>query len=196
MPRGAAELCEQLDDRRAPGFGTGRQELAHEIVAVAVDDEPGQAVGLREHEPAARLRGSSRLEAPPRLDGACEAPAEERGIDALAGFEAPNARADLRGRRIAPRGRAARRDAADDFDGCAGVGLAVDPLDRSREHPRMPAPQRFLAAWLEPNLRVGAVTPMADLARSSPSAAARPRTRARRRRRLRRRRGSSGARRV
>ena len=98
---------------------------------------------------AARLE---QPESPPRLDGAREAAAEEGGIDALARLEAPDARADLRSRRI---GRAAEPLAA-----CRRrfprlrrrAGSPSSALDRSGEHPRVPAPQRFLASLLEPQL--------------------------------------------
>ena len=99
-----------------------------------------------------------RIEQPettPRLDGAREAAAEKRGIDAFARLEAPNSRADLRGRRV---GAATEKLAgrADELDRCSGVGLAIEPVDRSGEYPRVPAPQRLFAARLEPNLRSGA----------------------------------------
>src|SRR5688572_15689353 len=142
-----AQLGQELDDSRTPRFRAGRRELAHEIRPIPVHDQPGQAVGFGEDEPARPLR-LEQLEAPPRIDGASEAMAEELGIDVFVRREAPDARADLRRRRIgAPREKLpARRHY---LDRRAGGGLAVDALDRAREHPGVTAPQRLLAPRLQ-----------------------------------------------
>src|SRR5690606_37170179 len=50
------QLAERRDDLAAPVLGAGRQELAHEMARVVVDDQTRQPVGLREHEPTGAVR--------------------------------------------------------------------------------------------------------------------------------------------
>src|SRR5688572_17644124 len=170
------KLAEQLDDRRAPRLGAGRQKLTGEILAVAVDDEARHCVGLGEYEATRRAR-IQQPEAAPRFDRARQTAAKELGIDALGGVEAPNARTDLRRGRV---GGATQKLAgrADDLDGRAGCRLSLESIDCSGEYPRVPAAQRLLAAGLQPNLRSRALHPAGGLgpphpARRRPSAAAR-----------------------
>ena len=75
-----AELLEGRDDGGAPHFGTGREELAHEVVPVAVHDEPRQPVALAPHEARGR-RGDAAL--PAILHRLRDAAAEKISIQIL-----------------------------------------------------------------------------------------------------------------
>ena len=92
LPRHSASAITGL-----PALGAGRQELRDQRVGVAVDDQPGQAVGLAVHQAhAVAGHGQPRAQRQRTRD----APLEERRVDALGLVEAPGAQADRRARAV------------------------------------------------------------------------------------------------
>jgi hypothetical protein len=152
-PARLTELGQQVDQRGTPGLGTGRQELTDEEVRVPIDDQPRQAIGFGKYEPAGRV-GIEHAQSPPRLDRPREAGSQESHVDGLAPVESPEPHANLRCRRV----RSASEPLAgvgDHVDRVSRARQAVDALDRSREHPRMPPEQRLFAPVLEPDFGKG-----------------------------------------
>ena len=136
--RRAARLQQGIGDRPLPALGAGRQELRREHVGVAVDDEPGQAVGLAVDE-ANAVAGDRQPAAD--VDRRRDAAGEEGGVDALGLVEAPGAQADERLRAVGRPGEEAPV-ARLDTHRLARVGLAA--VDAALEHPRVTAQQRAL----------------------------------------------------
>ncbi len=136
---------QRVGDDALPALDAGREELGREHVAVAIDDEAGQSVGLAVHE--AHAVASDR-QAPSHRHGSRDPAREERGIDTLLLVEAPCANADRRERAVRAPGQelaVARLDA----NRLARVGLAAG--DAALEHPRMAALQRALLARPQAN---------------------------------------------
>ena len=138
---GQAGRGQQLvGDERLPALAAGRQELRHQGVGIAVDDQARQAVGLAMDQ--AQRVGRDRQ---PRPQGQRPGDAllEEAGIDALGLIETPDAHPDHRtGAGSAP----AEKGPGGRFDphGLTAVGAAAG--HRALEDPGMAALQRALLA--------------------------------------------------
>ena len=148
---------QRIVDDALPALGTGAAELRHQRVAIAIDDQPRQSVGLAVHQAHAV---AAHVEAATRGDRAGERGSEEGGVDALRLVEAPHARADARLRAERGPGEEApfvRLDA----HRLAAVAAAL--RDGGIEHPRMAAQQRAFAAGMEVD-RLHAASPMRAVA--------------------------------
>jgi hypothetical protein len=141
------QIGERGNDRLTPVLTAGRQELANEVVAVAVDDEAGQPVRFAEYQ-AAGTALVEQAELPPQPDGGRQPPAKECFVDCLALVKGPGTQPDLRDRRVRTPGQelAGMRNEANRR---TRLGLTVDRLDRAREYPRMATAQRLVAPGLE-----------------------------------------------
>ena len=129
------QLVEDVDDHvGARGDALG-QELQHQIVGVAIDDQPRQPVGLGVDQAAGAI---APIEAAARamLDRPRDAPAEERLVEPFSLVPAEQAHADLR---AAAPGAARQPGAAGgmDVDGIATTDVAGHACDRAREDPWM-----------------------------------------------------------
>jgi len=138
--RAPGELDEQVGDRRLPALDAGGQELRGQDVAVAVDHQSRQAVGLAVHQ-AHAVAGHGQALAQGQRGG--QPALEERGIDALRLLPAPGAHADQRLGAVRAPGQE-RAVARLDAHRLAGIGLAL--VDAALEHPRVAAGQRALLA--------------------------------------------------
>jgi hypothetical protein len=121
-----------------------RTELRAQGVAVAVDDQARQAVGLAVHQAHAVAGDRQALRAGPRRRAMRRCSKKAR-VDALGLVEAPGAHADHRGGCTRPRPGSGRRRF--DAHGLAGVGLALG--DAALEHPGVAAQQRALLAFAQ-----------------------------------------------
>ncbi len=137
----------RVEDRLAPALRARGQELHHEHVGVAVDDHPGQAVGLPVHEPqgVAVAHGRQRLA---QRDRPPHSRLEQLRVGRRLRIEAPDARADLR-RGTVGRHREHRALGRAHLHRVARLGLADHALDRAGEDPRMAALERLLATFLQ-----------------------------------------------
>ncbi len=145
----AGELGERVEDRIAPALDAGSEELRHQHVGVAVDDEARQSVGfgMDQAHRVAVLRRGQRLAYGERAQHAI---AEERRVDLFRRIEGPHARADLRGGAVGS-ARNHLPGARAHIDCVAGLRTAAHALDRAGEKPWVATAQRFLATCLEVN---------------------------------------------
>src|SRR5262249_16912862 len=141
------ELRERVEDRVAPALDARGEELRHQHVRVAVDDQAGQAVGLAVHQ-AQRVGVAPCRQRLAQRERALDAPAEESRVHFLARVEGPHASADLRLRAV--RGAPVRFPGSVlDLHRIARAGLARYLFDRAGEEPGMAPPQGLLAPLLE-----------------------------------------------
>ena len=98
-PRQAGDGAQPLGNHRAPALGAGGQELRAQHVAIAVDHQAGQAVGLAVHQAhAVAGQQSARRQAVAQRHGAPQPAVEEGLVDALGFVKTPGPRAGwLRG---------------------------------------------------------------------------------------------------
>jgi hypothetical protein len=95
----AGNFSQRIQNGVAPALDAGGEELRHQHVGIAVDHQPGQAVGFAVHQ-------AQGVGVPRRGQGVAQRKrflnpvAEEGGVDGLRGVEGPDARADLRLRAV------------------------------------------------------------------------------------------------
>ncbi len=136
--RGTGCHDQRLGDRVAPAIATRRRQLDDDRVCIAVGDDSGQAVGFAMDDSAP---GMARVQhRAPRGDGARDPTHEERAVDGLARIECPDARPDLRCRRVGGAGDE-RATCGHDVDGGPGRERIVEGCERAREYPRVPLQQ-------------------------------------------------------
>ena len=136
---------QRIQQRLAPRLHAGGLELHHELARVAVGHQPGQLVGLAEHQPQ-RIAVRCQMRAPrhrslhPRRQPA--------GVDRLALDKAPAAR-PKRGVRRERGPREPGAVARPHRHRGAAAGRALHARHRGVVHPRVAARQRALLAGLE-----------------------------------------------
>ena len=135
---------ENVRDDAFPTVHGDGQELADGDVAIAVDDEAGQAVRFAENEPPG-ICDFGKAKRFTILDGGFNAFADEIAVDFLFHVKRPDACDDLRtggiGGACDPFARGVM-----DFDGVAGLRFAVDAFDAAGEDPWMFTEQRAFAS--------------------------------------------------
>ena len=127
-----------------PAHRTRARELHDDHVAVSIDDDTGQSVRFRMHEP---YRIALRQEPGAQRNRARDSLPEKNGID-IPLLPVPHAGDDLR-LRVVGGNREKLSIAAANFDGVAGFGLTSHFFNCARKHPRMVALERLLAAWCQ-----------------------------------------------
>ena len=137
----AVEIHQCFDDRRSPVLGPGRKQLHHDHIAIAIDDEPGQTVGLTVYQSCTRVRIVQKRRA--GTGGVCDPMLEKGTVNRFRRSCGPDAGANLRHRGV--RGmREPRATCIRDGDRCAGLRVADNLRDRSRKYPRMTMQHRSL----------------------------------------------------
>ncbi len=143
QPRAAGDLQQRVGNHVLETLDAAGGELRHQRVGVAVHDEAGQAVGFAVDQAHAVAVDAEQAA---RMHGALDARAQKGRVDALGFVEAPDPRADARG-------RAQRRPGEElpvgrfDAHRFARVGAALG--DGAFEHPGVAALQRAFLAGFE-----------------------------------------------
>jgi len=130
---------------RLPALRAHREELRHQGVAVAVDDEARQAVGFAVHQSHAVTVDGHALSG---AHGLAHTLREEGGVDALGFIEAPAAGTDAGGRAEGGPGQEAAVVGLD-AHGLAGIATALG--DGGVEDPGMTPQQGAFLAFLQPD---------------------------------------------
>ncbi len=142
------ERCKLLDqDLNHIGQGTlgGQRERLHDQpVAVAVDNQPGQPVGLSVHQPIGRC-GRVRGEPGTRRDRTLEATTPQGGVGRLVGVPGERPHDDL-GLRVQDAAGDEPTVRVENIDHRAVDRAAFDVLDRAREQPWVALAQGPLTA--------------------------------------------------
>ncbi len=137
---------ERIENRLAPEFRAGREELHHQHVGIAVDDEARQAVRFAVHQ-AQRIAVLEGRQGMTKLNRLIQSCFKEGFFNPRAGLETPDPRANLRLR--APGRHRDRLAGGFDQHRLAVGGLAVHLLDGAGKDPRMAALERFVAPRLQ-----------------------------------------------
>ena len=140
----AARLAQRGKDRPAPFLGTGRRQLHHKRVTIAIDNQARQAIRLAVNQPQTVL--------PPQIrhrlttcDGGVNVALEEDVVDDLVGVERPYPGAYLR--LGAPRRpRQGPTVGGDDVDRVTRPGATIQPVNDPGKNPGVPTGQRAILA--------------------------------------------------
>src|SRR5262245_25797099 len=144
---GGGELRERVQDQVAPALDAGGEELRHQHVGIAVDDQAGQAVGLTVHQ-AQRVGMAPRRQRLAQGESTLDPAAEKGRIHLLRRVEGPHARPDLRLGAVP--GLPVKLPAGVlEVHRIAGTRFADDLVDTARKEPRMAPFERLLASPLE-----------------------------------------------
>ncbi len=142
------ELRERFENGGFALLEPERSDLDAQHRPEAIDDEPRYLVALGVDQPIRVGVGAWQSEPRATPDGALDALGEQRAVDGARAVARVDAHGDRGARRVEP---APERLPAriEHLDVVAGTDAALDALDRLREHPRVPGPNRLNVAGLE-----------------------------------------------